>query len=164
MREPEHGQRSTCAVCGTLIYFEVATVGTGVETIEVDSWWRHETHPADHHDAVPSDSITCPVCERTSWHPMDVAYGWCGNCRKITRRNDPAVRIFDDLASLGYITLVPPEEMEQRTRMALLMEQRLAFAVVPPEHFTRIVLAPPARPTRWGRWRQWLRSRLSARR
>lgn len=25
-------------------------------------------------------SITCPVCQRTSWHPEDVKQGYCGAC------------------------------------------------------------------------------------
>lgn len=28
----------------------------------------------------PTPSITCPVCERTSYHPEDVRQGYCGNC------------------------------------------------------------------------------------
>lgn len=24
--------------------------------------------------------ITCPTCQRTSYHPEDVRYGWCGHC------------------------------------------------------------------------------------
>lgn len=29
-------------------------------------------------------SITCPVCGRTSWHPEDVARGYCGACHRVT--------------------------------------------------------------------------------
>lgn len=29
-------------------------------------------------------SITCPVCARTSWHPVDVELGYCGACHAIT--------------------------------------------------------------------------------
>lgn len=29
-------------------------------------------------------SITCPVCEKTSYHPMDIAYGYCGFCNAYT--------------------------------------------------------------------------------
>lgn len=28
----------------------------------------------------PRPSITCPECERTSWHPKDVEFGYCGYC------------------------------------------------------------------------------------
>lgn len=28
--------------------------------------------------------ITCPVCGRTSHHPEDAAYGWCGACLAYT--------------------------------------------------------------------------------
>jgi hypothetical protein len=27
---------------------------------------------------------TCPICARTSWHPMDVATGWCAACEDFT--------------------------------------------------------------------------------
>lgn len=29
-------------------------------------------------------SITCPVCGMTSYHPKDVEYGYCGNCHDYT--------------------------------------------------------------------------------
>lgn len=29
-------------------------------------------------------SITCPDCGRTSYHPQDIAYGYCGNCHAYT--------------------------------------------------------------------------------
>lgn len=29
-------------------------------------------------------SITCPVCNRTSHHPTDVKYGYCGFCHAYT--------------------------------------------------------------------------------
>lgn len=32
------------------------------------------------HDA----GFTCPVCKRTSYHPEDVAEGYCGHCHKFT--------------------------------------------------------------------------------
>lgn len=31
-------------------------------------------------------SITCPVCDMTSYHPMDIEMGWCGNCQDYTTR------------------------------------------------------------------------------
>ena len=31
-----------------------------------------------------TDSITCPVCGRTSYHPQDVKEGYCGNCHDWT--------------------------------------------------------------------------------
>ena len=36
----------------------------------------------------PAPSITCPVCKRTSYHPMDVEMGWCGNCHGYTSAVD----------------------------------------------------------------------------
>jgi hypothetical protein len=35
-------------------------------------------------DPAPTRSITCPVCHMTSWHPMDVAEGYCGQCADYT--------------------------------------------------------------------------------
>ena len=29
-------------------------------------------------------SITCPQCERTSWHPDDIRNGYCGGCHAYT--------------------------------------------------------------------------------
>ena len=29
-------------------------------------------------------SITCPVCGMTSYHPVDIAEGYCGNCADFT--------------------------------------------------------------------------------
>lgn len=29
-------------------------------------------------------SITCPRCWQTSWHPQDVAHGYCGSCHAYT--------------------------------------------------------------------------------
>lgn len=35
-----------------------------------------------------ADSITCPVCHMTSYHPKDIKEGFCGNCNAWTR-DDP---------------------------------------------------------------------------
>jgi hypothetical protein len=32
----------------------------------------------------PLESITCPVCHRTSYHPDDIEAGYCGNCHDWT--------------------------------------------------------------------------------
>lgn len=29
-------------------------------------------------------SITCPVCGMTSYSPVDIQQGWCGNCHQRT--------------------------------------------------------------------------------
>lgn len=34
-------------------------------------------------------AITCPVCEMTSYHPNDVAEGYCGNCHDWTGQPRP---------------------------------------------------------------------------
>ena len=28
----------------------------------------------------PAPSITCPICDRTSYNPNDIREGYCGNC------------------------------------------------------------------------------------
>ncbi len=33
-------------------------------------------------------SITCPRCGRTSWHPVDVKMGYCGNCHDWTAETE----------------------------------------------------------------------------
>lgn len=33
-----------------------------------------------------AESITCPDCGRTSWHPEDVRQGYCGYCHDFTAR------------------------------------------------------------------------------
>ena len=32
-----------------------------------------------------SDSITCPRCGSTSYHPDDIFHGWCGHCDTVTQ-------------------------------------------------------------------------------
>jgi hypothetical protein len=36
--------------------------------------------------ALSEAHITCPVCDKTSWHPKDVIEGYCGNCHAWTSR------------------------------------------------------------------------------
>jgi hypothetical protein len=33
---------------------------------------------------LPPDRITCPVCGMTSYHPVDIREGYCGNCHDWT--------------------------------------------------------------------------------
>jgi hypothetical protein len=42
----------------------------------------------------PNDypSITCPVCDMTSWNPNDVEMGFCGNCHGYTGVVDPMMK------------------------------------------------------------------------
>jgi hypothetical protein len=30
------------------------------------------------------ESVTCPLCSMTSYHPMDVEMGYCGRCHQFT--------------------------------------------------------------------------------
>jgi hypothetical protein len=40
-----------------------------------------EVCEAEECDLTPmTDSITCPICGMTSYHPTDVAEGYCGRC------------------------------------------------------------------------------------
>lgn len=32
-------------------------------------------------------SITCPVCNKISYHPKDIEHGWCSNCHAYTSEN-----------------------------------------------------------------------------
>lgn len=34
-------------------------------------------------------AITCPVCGRTSYHPVDARVGWCSYCEAFTRGDSP---------------------------------------------------------------------------
>lgn len=34
-------------------------------------------------------AVTCPVCEMTSYHPMDVREGFCGHCHAWTGQPRP---------------------------------------------------------------------------
>jgi len=36
------------------------------------------------HAVLDLPSITCPVCDMTSYHPSDIAEGYCGNCHEFT--------------------------------------------------------------------------------
>lgn len=38
----------------------------------------------DPHEAAKGPSITCPDCGMTSYHPNDIAAGYCGNCHAYT--------------------------------------------------------------------------------
>jgi hypothetical protein len=42
--------------------------------------------------AEPLPSFTCPVCSAVSYHPADVAEGYCGRCRTWTFGAAPAAR------------------------------------------------------------------------
>jgi hypothetical protein len=38
----------------------------------------------------PHPSFTCPRCSRTTYHPTDIAEGYCGNCHDWTgSRTEP---------------------------------------------------------------------------
>ncbi|MEV0112339.1 hypothetical protein AB0H77_03645 [Streptomyces sp. NPDC050844] len=48
---------------------------------------RDEERPGLRPAARPS--FTCPRCTRTSHHPMDLRYGWCGHCNDYTGAPTP---------------------------------------------------------------------------
>ena len=37
-------------------------------------------------------SITCPVCDRTSYNPNDIEWGYCGYCHAYTGVVDPMMK------------------------------------------------------------------------
>lgn len=39
-----------------------------------------------------AESITCPRCGMTSWHPKDVEEGYCGHCHAWTALDDEVIR------------------------------------------------------------------------
>lgn len=41
-------------------------------------------------------SITCETCGRTSYHPMDIKYSYCGYCRTFTENTHERAREDDD--------------------------------------------------------------------
>jgi hypothetical protein len=41
-----------------------------------------------------TESFTCPVCGRTSYHPEDAANGYCGACHEFT--GIPSERITEE--------------------------------------------------------------------
>lgn len=49
--------------------------------------------------------ITCPVCSRTTHHPVDVLTGWCSACQSFTGKTDrevrDAARVLDDRGDSG---------------------------------------------------------------
>ena len=45
--------------------------------LSLDAWFE-EAQP----------SFTCPECGRTSWHPEDARYGYCGACHAFIGDND----------------------------------------------------------------------------
>lgn len=56
-------------------------------------------------EAAPSPaSITCPRCGRTSYHPMDIAFGYCAGCNAYTtvgREAPSAARALDRAAEIS---------------------------------------------------------------
>ena len=80
-----------------------------------------------------SDSITCPICKRTSYHPGDIEHQWCANCNmyigevialveKVTAEalaaGDPRpVRVF---VCQGCATVVVTQDTEDEINRELL--------------------------------------------
>lgn len=61
-------------------YEQLATLMQAVR--DVSDRWERAGRPGP----APADlpSITCPRCGLTSWHPTDVAEGYCGGCHEYT--------------------------------------------------------------------------------
>jgi hypothetical protein len=71
--------QSVCPDCMTPEFFTVAVVVDGHPVIELDGC-RH----CQSGMFTPSPGFTCPVCGRTSYHPTDLAEGFCGACSSYT--------------------------------------------------------------------------------
>lgn len=59
-----------------------------------------------------ADSLTCPRCGRTTYHPIDIREGYCGACHDWTSppsRDWPAPS-FEDTTSLAYWKRIRPPE------------------------------------------------------
>lgn len=50
----------------------------------LDEQYRTMLDRARELGCVVPDSITCPECGMTSYHPEDVRQGYCGNCHEFT--------------------------------------------------------------------------------
>lgn len=51
----------------------------------------------------PVPGITCPECGRTSYHPQDVAEGYCGHCHKWTSpKQDHCTNEEESLTDVGH--------------------------------------------------------------
>lgn len=64
-----------------------------------------------------SESITCPKCGRTSHHPLDVKFRYCGNCHQY---HDLILRQFGltESESKNYIAWINADDNEKRSREA----------------------------------------------
>lgn len=45
-------------------------------------------------------SFTCPRCGRTSYHPQDAKWGYCGNCHSYTGDDLVTAHPVDEIAAL----------------------------------------------------------------
>lgn len=122
--------------------------------------WNHGEAPQG------TPSFTCPACGATSYHPMDVRYGYCGRCHDFT--GEPTDFIFLDYFEpqteeqaafservrdmirhrfeSGYYDSQPirvltdeeREEMMARNAIEFRAHERLALTVPRPEEHARV--------------------------
>ena len=55
-------------------------------------WERRTDCPSGVGLMTVPDSITCPVCNMTSYNPTDIEMGYCGNCHGYTGVVDPLMK------------------------------------------------------------------------
>lgn len=73
---PDDADAELCGACGFLALAERA----GLYDLSAAADKRRRDLLA----SAEGRAITCPVCEMTSYHPMDVREGFCGNCHAWT--------------------------------------------------------------------------------
>lgn len=58
-------------------------------------------------------SITCPICNKTSYHPEDIRQGYCGNCHDWTGNTPDGVKIVNELGDLGLVGRHPVHDYDE---------------------------------------------------
>ena len=52
-------------------------------------------------------AFSCPVCRMISYHPEDVARGYCGNCHAFTRYLAETAGLLNDMGIAGAAMMAP---------------------------------------------------------
>lgn len=60
--------------------------------------------------------ITCPKCGRTSYNPMDIAEGYCGNCHDWTSARKHLHMILHDSKEFGKGVFIREESENDQAR------------------------------------------------
>lgn len=59
------------------------------------------------------DSITCPICNKTSYHPDDIAQGYCGFCHDWTGETPAGVKIVNELRGKKLVGMYPTHDYDE---------------------------------------------------